>query len=219
MIAPWKNEKVRLMYQRPEIKASVEIILSVFTVAGLLLLAIRPTLATVATLQKKIEDQQVVNRRLEAKISQLVNAQKNLVTYANRLADYEVAVPDTHDLGSLAKRVELLASEQGLAVNGLSFSAVPLLGVEINLADKKGGGQPTTEFGGKIATFEISFDLSGAPNRIFDFLPALEKMDRVAIVNEIDIKKEILQGDTKEAVVGVKAVGKARGYYVFANEP
>ena len=64
------------MYQRPEIKASVEIILSVFTVAGLLLLAIRPTLATVATLQKKIEDQQVVNRRLEAKISQLVNAQK-----------------------------------------------------------------------------------------------------------------------------------------------
>ncbi|MEK7064141.1 MAG: hypothetical protein AAB973_00840 [Patescibacteria group bacterium] len=219
MIAPWKNEKVRLMYQRPEIKASVEIILSVFTVAGLLLLAIRPTLATVATLQKKIEDQQVVSRRLEAKISQLVNAQKNLVTYANRLADYEVAVPDTHDLGSLAKRVEVLASEQGLAVNGLSFSAVPLLGVEINLADKKGGGQPTTEFGGKIATFEISFDLSGAPNRIFDFLPALEKMDRVAIVNEIDIKKEILQGDTKEAVVGVKAVGKARGYYVFANEP
>ena len=207
MIAPWKNEKVRLMYQRPEIKASVEIILSVFTVAGLLLLAIRPTLATVAALQKKIEDQQVVSRRLEAKITQLITAQKNLVTYANRLADYEAAVPDGHDLGSLARRVEVLARDQGLALNSLSFSAVPLLGTDIDLADKKGGGKPATEFGGKIATFEISFDLSGDPKRIFDFLATLEKMDRVAIIDGIDLKKE--------AIVGVRVVGKARGYYVF----
>lgn len=210
MIAPWKNEKVRLMYQRPEIKASVEIILSVFTVAGLLFLAIRPTLATVAALQKKIEDQQVVSRRLEAKISQLITAKKNLATYADRLADYETAVPDAHDLGSLAKRVEVLAGEQGLAANGLSFSAVPLLGSEINLANERGGGQPTTEFGGKIATFEINFDLSGDPNRIFAFLAALENMDRVAVVSEIDLKKE--------AAAGVKVVGKARGYYVFASK-
>ena len=218
MIVPWKNEKVRLMYQRPEIKASVEIILSVFTVTGLLLLAIRPTLATVASLQKKIEDQQVVSRRLEAKIAQLVTAQKNLATYAKRLADYEAAVPDAHDLGSLAKRVEVLARDQGLAVNGLSFSAVPLLGTDINLADKKGSGKPTTEFDGKIATFEISFDLSGDPNRIFDFLATLEKMDRVAVIGEIDLKRETLSGDTKEAVVGVKVVGKARGYYVFIGQ-
>ena len=207
MIAPWKNEKVRLMYQRPEIKASVEIILSVFTVAGLLLLAIRPTLATVTQLQKRIEDQQVVSRKLDSKITQLITAQRNLTTYANRLADYQAAVPDGHDLGSLAKRVEVLARDQGLAVNSLSFSAVPLLGTDINLADKKGGGKPATEFGGKIATFEISFDLSGDPNRIFDFLATLEKMDRVAIIDGIDLKKE--------AIVGVRVVGKARGYYVF----
>ena len=219
MIAPWKNEKGRLMYQRPEIKASVEIILSVFTVTGLLLLAIRPTLATVAALQKKIEDQQVVSRRLEAKISQLVTAQKNLVAYADRLADYAAAVPDEHDQGSLAKRVEVLARDQGLTVNGLSLSAVPLLGTDINLTDKKGSGQPTTEFGGKIATFEVSFDLSGDPERIFDFLATLEKMDRVAVIGEIDLKKETLSGDTKEAIAGVKVVGKARGYYVLAKEP
>jgi len=209
MIAPWKNEKVRLMYQRPEIKASVEIILSVFTVAGLLLLAIRPTLATVTQLQKRIEDQQVVSRKLDSKITQLITAQRNLTTYANRLADYQAAVPDGHDLGSLAKRVEVLARDQGLAVNSLSFSAVPLLGTDINLADKKGGGKPATEFGGKIATFEISFDLSGDPNRIFDFLATLEKMDRVAIIDGIDLKKE--------AIVGVRVVGKARGYYVFTK--
>ena len=209
MIAPWKNEKVRLMYQRPEIKASVEIILSVFTVAGLLLLAIRPTLATVTQLQKRIEDQQVVSRKLDSKITQLITAQRNLTTYANRLADYQAAVPDGHDLGSLAKRVEVLARDQGLALNSLSFSAVPLLGTDINLADKKGGGKPATEFGGKIATFEISFDLSGDPNRIFDFLATLEKMDRVAIIDGIDLKKE--------AIVGVRVVGKARGYYVFTK--
>ena len=218
MIAPWRNEKVRLMYQRPEIKASVEIILSVFTVAGLLFLAIRPTLATVASLQKKIEDQQVVNRRLETKISQLINAQKNLTTFANRLADYEEAVPGSHDQGSLAKRVEVLAREHGLAINSLSFSAVPLLGNEINLADRRGSGQPTTEFDGKIALFEISFDLSGNPNNIFDFLAALENMDRVSVVDEVSLKRETLEGDSDEAVIGVRVVGKARGYYVLISQ-
>jgi hypothetical protein len=44
MIAPWKNDKVRAAYRRPEIRASLEIILSVFTVAFLLLVVIRPTL-------------------------------------------------------------------------------------------------------------------------------------------------------------------------------
>lgn len=206
MIAPWKNEKVRLIYDRPEVKASIEIILSVFTVAGLLLLAIRPTLATVASLQKKIEDQQIVDRRLEAKISQLIDAQKNMVTYADKIPEYEAAVPDLSDQGLLSKRIEVLAVENGLTINGLIFSSVPLLGQEINLADKKGRGKPETDSTGKITFFDISFDVSGDMNGVFSFISAIENMDRAVIVSEVNLKKE---------ETSIKVVGRARSYYAL----
>jgi len=54
-------QKVSLMYKRPEIRASLEVILSVFTITILIFAAIRPTLTNIVSLQKKIEDQEVIN--------------------------------------------------------------------------------------------------------------------------------------------------------------
>lgn len=226
MIAPWKNEKVRLAYERPEIKASVEIILSVFTVAGLLFLAIRPTLATIATLQKKIEDQKIVDQKLETKITQLVRAQTDLSTYRDRLQDYTDAVPELHGEGSLAKRIELLAQETGLTINNLSFGAVPMFGRLINLSDKsKGMETPETMAEGKIAIFDISFDLSGNPNQISDYLTRLENMDRVVILSGVNLQKEDLKTTIQsensvesQVVRGVRVVGTANAYYVLENQ-
>src|SRR3989344_5060717 len=139
MIAPWKNEKIKLVYGRPEIKASVEIIISVFSVVFLLMFAIRPTLATVASLQKKIEDQTVVDNKLNTKISQLVKANTDLGLYADRLPDYSLAVTDVHDESGLAKRIEVVARESGVKISSLTLGPVPLVGTKINLAGKEKG--------------------------------------------------------------------------------
>lgn len=216
MIAPWKNEKIKRAYSRPEIQASIEIILSVFTVVFLLFLAIRPTLATVATLQKKIEDQDLVNRKLTTKIAQLLDAQKDLATYADRLADFTSAVPDAHDQGGLAKRVEILARENGLFVNSLVFEAVPLLGGRINLSDRERGGGKEPNRDGTVANFDVSFDASGSPEQVLAFLTTLEKVDRLVLVKSIDIKTEEFRPVNSDTLVkGVRAMGKGTSYYVF----
>lgn len=217
MIAPWRNEKIRMAYKRPEIQASVEIILSVFAVVGLLVLAIRPTLATVATLQKKIEDQTIVDGKLSTKIAQLVKANADLGTYANRISDYSLAVTDTPDNAGPAKRIAAIARENNITVNSLAMSAVPLVGQQINLSDKKQGlNKPPMEKDGKVANYVVSFDVFGTPNLVYDFLTKLENMDRLMLITEITMKKEEIKlAGTATVVDNLRVIGKAETYYVL----
>ncbi len=219
MITPWKNEKIRIVYERPEMKASVEIILSVFTVVGLLTLAIRPTLATVATLQKKIDDQTVVDNKLSTKISQLTKANADLATYANRIPDYSLAVMDHPDESGLAKRIAVIAKDGNLTLGSLNFTAIPLIGQQINLSDKeKGSIKPPLEKDGKIAHYSVEFDATGAPSFIFDFLSKLENMDRITLITTVDLKKEEIKASgTTPAVTDLRVIGKVDAYYVLVT--
>src|SRR3989338_10775 len=220
MNAPWRNDRIKQVYGRPEIKASLEIIMSIFAVTGLLTLAIRPTLATVATLQKKIEDQSVVDRKLNTKIAQLAKANTDLGTYADRVPDYLAAVTDTHDESGLAKRIELLARENNVTINGLSLNAVPLIGEQINLSGKEGGaGVPETETGGKVASFVVNFYVSGSQAAVFAFLSELENTDRVVLISVVDFKKEEIKSvGTKQGISSLRAIGKANVYYILGEQ-
>ena len=220
MNAPWRNEKIRIVYERPEIRASVEIILSVFTVTFLLTLAIRPTLATVATLQKKIADQVVVDTKLSTKIGQLAKASADLGTYADRISDFSAAVANVPDESGVAKRFSLIASENNVAIQGLALDAIPLIGQKIKLADKeKGGVMPPLEKDGKVASFSINFDVSGEPTKVIDFLSRIENMDRVVLITAIDLKKEEVKasGTLIDPVNNLRAIGRATAYYVLAT--
>ena len=222
MIAPWKNEKVRAAYQRPEIRASLEIILSVFTVVFMLVLAIRPTLATVATLQKKIEDQTIVDNKLGIKISQLAKANADIGKYVDRIPDYFLAVTDIPDQSGVAKRIELLAKENGLYINSIIFNAIPLVGQQINLSSKeKTAEKPIMEPGGKIAVYEFTFDVSGSSSQIFDFLAKIENLDRILLLTNVILRKEQVKGVVTlgTAVNNIHAIGRGNAYYVLTGKP
>lgn len=216
MIPPWKNERVKLVYQRPEIKASIEVILSVFTVIFLLFMAVRPTLTIVATLQKKIEDQDSVDRKLSNKITQLIKANEDLSTYSDSLSLFNSAVTDGHAQPGLAKRVEVLAAEEGLLINTLTLEAVPLIGQNINLSDKtRGAVKPSLEAGTKISLFEISFDLRGRQEGLFNFLNKLENLDRAVILKNVEFKREQEKTETGATSETIRMNGKATAYYLL----
>ena len=124
-------QKIRLAYQRPEIKASVEVILSVFAVTFLLLMAVRPTLATVAELRKKIEDYEIVDKKLSNKIAQLTRAEEDLRKNSGSLYLFEKAVPDDFDYADLAKRIEIVTIEEGVVLESLNFSRIDITGEEV----------------------------------------------------------------------------------------
>lgn len=221
MNAPWKNEKIKAVYHRPEIRASLEIILSVFTVVFLLLFVIRPTLTIVAELQKKITDQDSVDKKLSTKITQLSKARNDISAFGGQIDLFEVAVTDTNQSSGLAKRLALLVQENKLQTNYLTVGATPLFGDLINLGNKdskKPGVDPNKvilEKGTNTAIIEIGFDLRGSQIDVFKFLADLERTDRLIKLISIDIKREEEKDvDTTKSFKGVRLVGKAVAYYL-----
>lgn len=221
MIAPWKNDKVRAAYRRPEIRASLEIILSVFTVAFLLLVVIRPTLTIVAELQKKINDQDSVDKKLSTKITQLSKARSDLSTFGNQIDLFNKAVPDANDSSGLAKRLALLVQENNLQTNYLTVGSVPLFGNLINLGNKESknkGEDPNVvplEKGTNVAKLEITFDLRGSQTDVLKFLSNIEKLDRLIKLTSVDIKREEEKdSDVTKSFRGVRLIGRGSVYYL-----
>lgn len=205
-------QKVGLLYKRPEIKASLEIILSVFTVMILILIAIRPTLTNIAKLQKKISEQEVINKKADNKIGQLVSAQKQLETLGGSLYLFDSAVPDRFTYSDSAKRVEYLAKQNNLEIESLSFSGVTVqegkrpLG---NWKEKISGVSKTN-----LIQNKVSFIVKGTPSRAINFLREIENIDRLAMLNELSLSKEIGQSKVSDTL---RVTGKMTFYFYYTK--
>lgn len=205
-------KKVGLLYHRPEIKASLEIILSVFTVMFLIFAAIRPTVTNIVSLQKKIQDMEVVNKKADNKISQLLNAEKQLSSLRNSLYLFDQAVPDNFSYVDSAKRLEYLSRINNLTLDTLSFSGITLL---------SGGSLPPdltaklTIPGANNSLPElVSFSIIGSPANVISFLKQVENMDRLASLNNVSISK---QTSLEKMDNALKASGQLT-FYFYSNK-
>jgi Tfp pilus assembly protein PilO len=190
-------QRLRLVYQKPEIRVSVEIILSVFASLFLIMTAIRPTLVTVAELKKKIEDQSLVEKKLDTKIKSLIQARKQLDEYGDNLPLFEKAVPEGYTYGNLGKEIEILAVEEGVGIESLVFSAVAAPDDE-----KKDSG---------LKDFTVRFSVTGSEFAIMGFLEKVENLDRVLLVSMVEITK-VKERDVIEE--RLRTSGEIKGYYL-----
>lgn len=201
-------QKVGLLYKRPEIRASLEVILSVFTVTILVFAAIRPTVTNIISLQKKITDQEIVIKKADNKISQLLNAQKQLNAFRSSLKLFDEAVPDSYSYVGSAKRLEYLAIKNHLMIDSLSFSGFTLL---------KGGNavggwatkiaQPTAN---NTLLDQITFSVYGKPQNVIIFLREVENMDRLVELNSVSLTKQIGLSKSEDTL---KATGQMTFYF------
>lgn len=206
-------QRISLIYQRPEVKASMEIILSVFMVTILIFAAIRPTLTNIAALTKRIEDLESVNKKADVKIAQVFNAQNQLNAFQDNLRLYNEAVPDKFSYYGMAGRIELLARARGLTVGTVTMPGTRLYGTG------KGFGEWSTKLLTKDATnivkSNITFTVSGNPNNVRDFLSDIENLDRVTLLDNVVMTTESGQTGKNSTL---KATGQISFYFYIENE-
>jgi len=199
--------KLGAVYERPEIKASLEVIFSVFMVVLLIFAAIRPTLTNLTALQKRISDKESLNTKADKKISQLFSAHEQLDQFSSFLNLYENAVPQQFNYTEMIGRVEQLARSNNLEVEVVSVPGISLIG------DSKGVGEWSTKLlkpdGEKIITTPVDFQVSGKPKQIRDFLVQLESMDRLTTIKSVNLIKET--GSSK-GTERIKAGGQVNFY-------
>ena len=107
-------------YQKPVIKISSALLLTVFTTIFFAVFAIRPTLVTVAELLKTIEDQEEVVAKLKKKAASLASAQEEYSLNASTIERLDQAIPTDKEVQELISLIEATAADHQLVLDSMS---------------------------------------------------------------------------------------------------
>lgn len=171
---------VSRLYQQKKVRVYTELVLSLLTVSFFLFAAIKPTAVTIAGLVKQIEDQKVINEKLQLKINDLTTARKEYLAIQPKLNLLDQALPADEQVTMLAKELEALARQAGVTINSLQFDKIDLVQVTPEVTDEP-----------QKISFRLS--LSGSYDQLRSFLQSLESLRRL-----ISLQAFGFQTDKKE---------------------
>lgn len=169
---------LRRFYQKPTVKVSFFVLLSFATVTFFTALAIRPTITTIGALIRDIEDKRQVDDLLEAKITALDEVQGVVAELEEEEELLKNALPEDAALGKFLQELEYLAQQHQVSLTGVSFASVTL-------------GQTTTRKRLEAEPVSFTLDLAGNFTNVAAYLKALERLDRVVIITNLELKSGV----------------------------
>jgi hypothetical protein len=114
--------------EREDIKAYLEILLSLATVSIFATLALRPTLLTIAGLTREIETKQEIIETMDNKIQNIGKAQSLYDRQRNNIALLKTAVPDNPHADVFARQIEGLSNRHQIGITKMSVGKTLILG-------------------------------------------------------------------------------------------
>jgi len=161
---------VALYKQRQDLKAYLEILLSIGTIALFVVFAIKPTLITIADLVVKINNQQQTSDALDTKIKNLGIAQTLYNQEAANITLLNSAIPNGSSVPSYVRQVEGAIQKNSVTESSLSIDKVDLL---------------STNSTGS-ASFNLTTTVSGNYQNLVSFMQDLENLRRPSILSKVD---------------------------------
>src|SRR3989344_745526 len=122
---------MQLVQEKPMIKASLYVTFSLVLMIILLVLALRPTLVTIAGLAGEIRTKSELSEQLNDKILKLQDAASLLSQNRDRLKLLDEAVPEVTEWLRLVAALESMASGSGIVVTEMSLGPAQVAGEEI----------------------------------------------------------------------------------------
>jgi len=192
---------VKNFTQTPQGRSFAWISLTVFTISFFLLVAIRPTILTVAKLSREIKEKREAEKQLDKKIDSLVAAQKIYAQNSNKISLLEEAFPQNNNFPSLAYFLEKTAQENQVQISTLSFEKVVL--AQPPSTKKTKNNNPYLEIG-----FTVS--AQGEYNNLKSFVSSLENSRRLITIES----SRISEGKNKNeeipvSILSLSIYGKA----------
>lgn len=153
-----------------------------------LIVMIYPAIQHIASVNKEIETNKVVDKKLSDKINSLNLAEQNLDEVKGDLALLEKALPTGSDVKNYIKTpIETLAAKHNVAIKSIQFNDVP-----ISVPDKE-----TTL---SIRNIDYTLSLSGNFTALNEFLKDAENFIRITSTRQLDMK-----GDSSQQVLTIQA--------------
>lgn len=108
-------------YEKPATKVTLALLLTIFTTIFFAVFAIRPTLTTVAELQREIKDKREILEKMERKSAALASAQQQEEMAKPRLPLLDQALPQEINLQPLVVQIEAAASAHEIPLAAVAY--------------------------------------------------------------------------------------------------
>ena len=184
MIPTWRKYYIRyktfflqvykLYQQRPDLKAYLEILLSLVAISIFAVFAIRPTLVTIGKLINEIREKQKTSMHLDKKIEDTAKAKELYKTFQNQISLLNQAVPGSPEVESFVLQFE---------GSSIKYSVLPdSYGIEsVTIKEDNPAASVNTQF----LVYKVN-SKAGYEN-IVEFLEYLEKYRRPFGINIVNL--------------------------------
>ena len=177
-----------LYNQRRDVRAFLETLLTLGTIAVFAIFALRPTLLTIANLYQEIKAKEELAANLTKKSQNLVAAQTIYNQEGQRLLFLTSAMPGKPLPELFVRQLEGLVAKHNVQVLGLTFGKATLLGSE-DVSTTKKIPLPVNMSG---ASFSLS--AKGTYASISSFLADLESLRRPIIIDTFSLNVSEVEG-------------------------
>lgn len=180
-----------LMYQkRQDVRAFVELLLSLSAISIFGIFAIRPTAVTILELNNQITGERETVRLLDAKIVALAEAQEVFDRNNTNLPLVNNAIPENPTPEGYVRQIEGLANRHSLLVLDMNTKEIPILGVKSELESEEGETEEDVVdyFPLTSQYFEFELTVIGDFAQVHSFLGDFERMRRPMFEDIVNIR-------------------------------
>lgn len=143
--------------ERAELRAYLEILLSLATISIFAVFAFRPTLLTIAGLIKDVETKQETLATMDKKIQDLSQAQNLYDQERRKILFLETAIPQSPNVDVFARQIEGLSGKHGVDISRLFVNKAMILGTR-----KDGSSDEKTKGSFPDGAGEVSFSVGAS---------------------------------------------------------
>lgn len=189
---------LRSLYKHRKVVVYTGITLTILAVSFFSLFALKPTVTTVLSLIKEIQQKRVIDQKLQTKINALKSAQANLSAAGSSLRLVDDALPVNAHLSQVIYHLEYLAQQENINLSSIGFEPVVLFG------QKKDASKNVKQK--EISEIYFSLSASGDFENLKRFLQKIEILRRVVVIDSFTLNSNQLE---KTITINLSAAGRA----------
>lgn len=159
--------------KKPEVKTSIELLLTLLTISFFSIFALRPTINTIFELLANIRSQEEIQNALVQKTKNLDQAQEVWTKETSRRFLLEQALPKDPQPDHYLRQIEGLAVRHNITLKSFSTDKVVIIGHDIE----------------KTNNFNVVLSISGDYSSLMSFLKDLETLRRIIKINSLSFAK------------------------------
>ncbi len=201
------TQDLRRYYRMPAVQVSLTLVLSFFVIALFIGFALRPTIVSIVTLKKTIEESNKTSQLLSAKVKSLQLVATQLDELKPILPSINVYIPNNGARYSpFAMNIETLANQIGVQLDSESMGPTLLFSRILS---------PFTPSKKQVVVaLPFTIRVSGNYEKVLSFLNKLLLTGRIVIVESVTITREV-SSEVEGSMVALNLSGNA---YYLADE-